>query len=526
MVDQPSRRARFTAGFLAGGTALAILLTARVLSGRPGFLEAVSDGFVRFIPLDLFDVAIAALGPLAKGILYAGIALAIPVAGGLFAMGLADGLRRRGPVVDALFSAAMSLAIAELVILPVFGAGLAGADLRGDPILVHLPLLVAALVYGAVLAGLRAVPSATPDADAIGAGGNTLPRRAMLRRGLALLGLGALGGSIVAVAENLVRAGRPLTGGAPQTGQAAVDDPFGPTAALTPVGEFYRIDKNLFPVSVDGSTWRLRIDGLVDRPREWSLDELKALPSVSDHRTLECISFQIEAGDDLIGNQEWRGVPIATLLAEAGVQPGATHVLWEAADGYTESTPLEVALDELSWIAYEMGGAPLTAEHGYPARVMIAGRFGMKQPKWVTRLQLADHDEAGYWEQRGWDRDAIVRTMSRIDLPRAGDTVRVGVPFTAFGIAYSGDRGIARVEFSPDDGATWLDAELEDISEPPLGEHTWVRWRVPVTIAEQGSRRLVVRATDGAGQTQDGASRPPLPSGSTGWHVARITVVA
>lgn len=141
-------------------------------------------------------------------------------------------------------------------------------------------------------------------------------------------------------------------------------------------------------------------------------------------------------------------------------------------------------------------------------------------------MQLADHDEAGYWEQRGWDREASVVTMSRIDRPRAGDSVRAGEPFTASGVAFSGDRGIKTVELSPDDGATWLAAELQDISEPPLGPLTWVRWTVPVTIAEAGTRRLVVRATDGAGATQSGESRPPLPSGSTGWHAARVSVIA
>ncbi len=290
--------------------------------------------------------------------------------------------------------------------------------------------------------------------------------------------------------------------------------------------DFYRIDKNLLPVSVDGSAWRLRVDGLVDRPRAWTLDELRQMPSQVGYRTLACISLQVEAGDDLIGNQKWRGVPVGALLAQAGIGSTATHVLWEAADGYTESVPLDVVMDDQSWIAYEMGDAPLTPEHGYPARVLIAGRFGMKQPKWVTRLQLADHDEPGYWEQRGWDRDAFVRTMSRIDRPAPGDSVKAGVPFTAYGIANSGDRGIATVELSPDDGVSWLTAELEDITEPPLGPLTWVRWRVPVTIAAPGARRLVVRATDATGAVQDGQSRPPLPSGATGWHAVRLAVEA
>jgi hypothetical protein len=273
---------------------------------------------------------------------------------------------------------------------------------------------------------------------------------------------------------------------------------------------------------VDEGEWRLKVDGLVDRPHEYTLDELRRLPSEVGHRTLECISFEIVRGDDLIGNQSWRGVPVSTLLDTAGVQEGASWVLWEAADGFTESIPLDVARRPDTWIAYEMGGAPLTTAHGFPARVFISGRFGMKQPKWLTRMRLADHDEPGYWEQRGWDDQAVVRVMSRIDHPQGGATVPVGQPFTVYGIANSGDRGIARVELSADEGATWLAAELESVAQPPLGPLTWVRWRVPVTLPAAGPRRLVVRATDGIGQVQEERERPALPSGSTGWHAVRV----
>ena len=98
--------------------------------------------------------------------------------------------------------------------------------------------------------------------------------------------------------------------------------------------------------------------------------------------------------------------------------------------------------------------------------------------------------------------------MSRIDLPAIGDQVPVGQPFTCYGIANS--------------GSTWLRAELEDTSKPPLGPLTWVRWRVRVTAASAGPVRLVVRATDGKGQLQDGRDTAALPSGSTGWHAIRV----
>src|SRR5438034_5486859 len=124
-------------------------------------------------------------------------------------------------------------------------------------------------------------------------------------------------------------------------------------------------------------------------------------------------------------------------------------------------------------------GTPLKPEHGAPLRVIIAGRYGMKQPKWLTAIQLSDHDEDGYWEQRGWDRTAAVRVYSRIDLPTDGDSLPAGRPFGIFGIANSGDRGISRVEVSTDDGQTWKDAEIErSDSDPAITDVTWVRWRL------------------------------------------------
>jgi len=536
------RRSAFLYGLLAGAVGLAIMLVGRLLTGRPGFLDAITDGVLRYVPLALFDAALSSLGALAKGTLYAAIALAVPVAGGLLAIKLIRspprGDRLRDIVAAGVLVALVAFFLAAVLVLPLAGAGILGSDLRADAWALQAPLAVAAVTYGMVLMGFRYAAAGqadpggmrtdqtempAPDMDAAPAAVD-VPRRTFLARALGLVGLAALAVSGSAVFQGLARASRPLTGGGPAPADGQPMDPFGPTMALTPVDDFYQISKNLLPVSIDGQAWRLRVDGLLDGPADISLEALRAMPSQVAHRTIECISNDVPAGDDLIGNQRWRGVPIRDLLAPAGVQPAATHVLWEAADGYTESLPLEVALREDSWIVYEMGDQPLTAEHGFPARVFIAGRFGMKQPKWVTRLQLTDHDEPGYWQVRGWDREAFVVTMSRIDQPRPGETVRTDEPFMAYGIANSGDRGISRVELSPDDGATWLEAELQDATEEPLGPLTWVRWRVPVTVSGSGARRLVVRATDGSGAVQDSAFRAPLPSGSTGWHAVRIAV--
>jgi DMSO/TMAO reductase YedYZ molybdopterin-dependent catalytic subunit len=510
------------AGLLAGATALLTLLVGRLLTGRSGFLEVAADAGTH-LPLELFDALLGALGTWARGLLFATVCAAVLLAGVTVALASGVGRGRRNPLLEVVGIAALVLFIAELIVLPIFGQGFFGGARTTDPAALHLPIVAASLLYAVVLVGLTSpVLAAGPvvrDAEQPVAG---MPRRSFLVRTLATVGAGSLLASVLTVAVQVVAAG--TRRGPRPSGPSAPGD-FGPTPAQTPVAEFYQVNKDFLPTNVDAAAWRFQVDGLVDRPQAYTLDEIRALPAQEADRTLECISFDVVKGDDLIGNQRWRGVRISDLLDSAGVQPTASWVLWEAEDGFTESLPLAVARDPDTWLAYEMGGAPLTTEHGYPARILIAGRFGMKQPKWVRRLQLADHDADGYWEQRGWDREAVVRTMSRIDAPSPGESVPVGRPFTCAGIANSGDRGIKRVELSPDGGASWLEAELEDISQPPLGPLTWVRWRVEVTIGGAGSRRLVVRATDGEGGLQEERETPPLPSGSTGWHAVQVVAV-
>ena len=521
-------------GLLAGGAALFVLLGWRLLSGRPGFLDIVADGVTGYLPVAVFDAGLQAFGAFAKGLLFAGIALGVLAAGVIVATRARRPLTRRGTLVDAAVLAAGVLVLAEAVALPLFRAGLFGSAASGNPVHLHAPLVLASLAYAGVLlalrdgwephdretaaAGVTGGPATDPAERAAG-----MTRRSFLGSAAALVGAGSLVGSVAAIAVHVLdAAGR----GAGAARRAVEFGLYGPTPAVTPVPDFYVVNKDLLPTVVDGSAWRLKVDGLVERPQELSLADLRAMPAQHAHRTLECISFEIVKGDDLIGNQAWRGVRVSDVLERAGLKPGASWVLWEAEDGYAESLPLAVALDPDTWVAYEMGGAPLTAQHGFPARVLIAGRFGMKQPKWLRRLQVSDHDEAGYWEQRGWDPDAFVKTMSRIDFPAPGDVVPAGAPFAVYGIANSGDRAISRVELSADDGATWQRAALEPASVPPLGPLTWVRWRTEVTVPRPGTAVLAVRATDGSGAVQEGAETPPLPSGATGWHRVRVVAEA
>ncbi|MFL5796659.1 MAG: molybdopterin-dependent oxidoreductase [Actinomycetota bacterium] len=275
---------------------------------------------------------------------------------------------------------------------------------------------------------------------------------------------------------------------------------------ITPNGRFYTVNEELFPPDVDPDTWRLEIGGLVDRPFRLTYRQLTAMPAVEQYMTLECISNKI--GGDLISTAKWTGVPLPHLLRRAGVQPGALEVVSRSVDGFSDSIPLEDAMRPTTLIAFGMNGTMLPRAHGFPARILVPGYYGMKQPKWLGSVEVVDRPFRGYWEQRGWIKEAVVKTMSRIDSPRPGT---VGGPVTVAGIAFAGDRGISRVEVSVDGGRSFTDAEVRTA----LSEFTWRQWRYRF-IPRPGTVAILVRATDGAGRTQTSAVTPPEYSGATG----------
>lgn len=281
---------------------------------------------------------------------------------------------------------------------------------------------------------------------------------------------------------------------------------------LTPTASFYRVDINLDPPRLEEASWHLDAGGLVARPRSFTLAELRARPAVTRTITLECISNPV--GGDLIGTAQWTGLSIARLLDELGPTPAARALQFEAADGFHEAATLEELRDPRALLVHAMNGAPLTAEHGYPLRLYLPDRHGMKLPKWIRRIDAVAEPRPGYWVERGWSRTAIPHTTSVIDTAVATDTL-----LAIGGIAYAGARGISRVEVQIDSGP-WQQAQLRT---PALSPLTWVQWRLDTDVTP-GSHRIRVRAYDGRGEPQDTAVRPPHPDGATGLHEKRVTL--
>ncbi|MDA8202457.1 MAG: hypothetical protein M0Z49_06825 [Chloroflexi bacterium] len=141
-------------------------------------------------------------------------------------------------------------------------------------------------------------------------------------------------------------------------------------------------------------------------------------------------------------------------------------------------------------------------------------------------MRWSDHDVPWYWEQRGWDEQALVRTYSRIDFPAQFATVPAASPFTVYGVAFGGARGISKVEASPDAGHTWLVAELEPIApDGPVGALTWRPWRARLTVRIESATTLLCWAADGEGRLQDPAPSAPLSGGATGHCAEPVTAL-
>lgn len=304
---------------------------------------------------------------------------------------------------------------------------------------------------------------------------------------------------------------------------------------LTPIENFYRVDINLLPpgdeefldtsdpfierllqqggeTDLPADSYILAVGGLVKNPLALSLADLKTYPMVDQYATLTCISNPV--GGDLISTTLFQGARLKDILETAELDPGAIDIKFTGVDGYSESLPVETALHPETLLCYSMGNQPLTRTHGAPLRLYTPGRFGIKNPKWIIKIEAIDHDYKGFWQQRGFTDDGIVQTSAVIDTTHesSDDQITVG------GIAFAGARGIQRVELSVDEGE-WTTAELNR----PLSHLTWVLWRAALQLTP-GEHRITVRAVDGNGDVQTEEKSGSHPDGVTGHHSIVITI--
>ena len=288
----------------------------------------------------------------------------------------------------------------------------------------------------------------------------------------------------------------------------------------TPLDDHYRIDISSRPPVIDSNEWRLEVSGLVDNPVSLSLQDLyDNFERVDRFITLSCISNRI--GGTLISTTKWSGFRMSEFLDFVKPQASAVAMKITGADNFDEYVMLDVVeAEERVMFAYEWDDQPLKQKHGFPLRIYIPDRYGMKQPKWIKSIEFVDAWAEGYWVRRGWSVDAIVNTTSVVDAIATDSILQddAGYVVPIGGIAYSGAKMISRVEVSVNSG-DWEEAQLRQ----PLSELTWVIWRYDWRFQE-GEYRFEVRAYDAEGQLQSLDSRGTRPDGATGVHSKKASM--
>ena len=497
---------------------VALMFAMRLALGVQALPDVAADALTLILPGGVFGYLIDRLQEFGRPSLIAGVALGLIVLGalaGAVATRFLVVLPRAGRV-------GVVVAALALVTLPIVVIG--GSEDATAPI--ALATLGYWLLFALVLELGRSRAAARP---LLGTGG---PSRRALLYGAGALGavylanyLGgriakaaSLGGTRPTVAVTPPPSLVPATPVPPGATAAPSADPFAGLTGITTTKDFYVISKNgLDDPTVDPARWRLQVQG--QRPYSLSYEELRSLPAISGPRTLECISNIV--GGSLISTAVFKGAQLSNLLERAGLLANTKEIRFTSADGYTESIQLEVAMDPSTIVAYLINDEPLPKEHGFPARVLMSGRYGVKNPKWLTKIEPVAQPYNGYWPQRGWNKDAFVRTFSRLDLPQEQSVVPAGTPYPFIrGVAFAGARGISRVEISFDSGKTWADTTLRRI----LPKDDWMPFTYTWPAPTPGKHDVAVRATDGDGNLQDPSERDSFPDGATGYHHTIVTV--
>ena len=319
---------------------------------------------------------------------------------------------------------------------------------------------------------------------------------------------------------------------------------------VTPTGLHYLLIHFDIPL-VDVATWRLRLGGLVAKPMELTLDEIRSRPRRTLAVTLECAGngrarlsprpLSQPWLQEAVSTAEWTGTALAPLLEEAGLLAEAVELVFTGADrgiqgeieqDYQRSLSVAEALRPDVLLAYEMNGAPLEPQHGFPLRLVVPGWYGMASVKWLTGIEAVAAPFDGFQQTPAYhyqtESDQLDDPVTRIrvhalmvppGIPDFFTRRRVldAGPVTLTGRAWSGDDAISLVEVGID--GTWTDAELGET----VGTHAWRSWSFEWE-ATVGDHELTCRATDAAGNVQP-VDQPWNYQGVGNNHVQRVAVL-
>ena len=515
-----SRAKAISAGLFAGFVAALLMTTAMLLLATFGVatpLVIIGDRLSVFIPPGPFLSLMGKVGgynhlkQLGVGSTIAGQLLVGAIGGAIFALFVRRTPGRIPAIVTMLIFVLLPIVVFAIALWPVLGTSYIGLPIQVARLVTLIGFVLCVLLFERTLVtGFRFLTTEkTGKQDyeftpAIG-------RRAFV---LGTIAVAAAGGG-AALARKLYRAATFSYDGTQYKGSIV--------QPITPNDLFYCVTKNVIDPKVNVDLWHLEIGGLVQNPATWRLRDLVGFKPTTQETTLMCISNGLDAG--LMSNAVWKGLPLHDLLDQAGVLSGAARVRLHGVDNYTDTIPLEKAMEPTTLLAYEMNGVPLPDRHGYPLRMIVPGYFGEKNVKWLTRIEVTGANAKGFYEAQGWGPDFTTPTRSRIDVPEAWSSVSLGkltAPIEVKGIAFGGDRGISRVELSFDDGKTWSDAEIYYAGN----RLAWSLWKTQWMPAAAGDYMVVVRATDGEGGVQTWESDRAPFSGVAGLHYIAVQVTS
>lgn len=301
---------------------------------------------------------------------------------------------------------------------------------------------------------------------------------------------------------------------------------------ITPVNHFFVRNHMFEPAKFDAKTWQLSITGEVEKPLTITLADLEKLPLHSVVNTMECAgngrSLQnpkvpgIQWGKGAVGNARFSGPSLKTLLEKAGVKDTAKHVQFRGLDQvpgkvppFIRSIPIEKAMDTDTLVATQMNGAALTPHHGFPARAVAPGWAGAASCKWLTEITLLEKPAEGNFMSPGYrlpntpvkpgeaakpeDTHSVtaLSVKSLIAAPSDGAKLKLGAHVIQ-GVAWAGEAGVAKVEISTDNGATWNEATLGK----DQAKYAWRLWSYNWKPTKHGEYTIFSRATDSHGRVQ------------------------
>ena len=293
---------------------------------------------------------------------------------------------------------------------------------------------------------------------------------------------------------------------------------------ITPNDEFYITTYSSKVPTINANTFTLRIEGLVEKPYTLTMKDLQEMKDKAEFVTLQCIGNPL--GGDSIGNALWDGITLRKIIEKAVPKSGLVKTVFYSEDGYTDSIPYSLSLSDDVFLAFKMNGEDLPKVHGYPLRAIVPGIYGMKNVKWLSKIELVNFDFKGYWEKKGWSDEALIPVKSQILMPMAGKRIPIG-NYVIGGIAYGGRHGISKVQVSMDGGKNWQDADVKK----PLSKWAWVLWSYQWKPSKEDGYTIKVRGFDRSGKVQQSEAlkgslfrSEAYPNGAYGIHSVSVTV--